>query len=394
MYCEIVLGVFGGNDMLKRFEISNYRTFEKTVVIDFADVGAYQFNQDCITDNIISKMIIYGRNATGKTNLGTAIMDIIDIALPMGVGVSSTGNFLNADSNERYAEFKYFFQFGKDEVIYSYKKFSNQQLLDEQLIVNNVEIFYNNFERSIGEFSQLGIVDADTAVLERYAKWLDDYESEGAEQIVTLPFLRWLINNTVLREDSLLLKLDDYIKRMRMIQVGARAPLHFPRFYELLEKDNNLQDFEDFLNIMGVECHLTFKALPDGQKELYFVHNKPVPFLQTASSGTRALMDLYRRLSFGKEASLMYIDEFDAFYHYEMSENVLKFFKAKYPKCQLILTTHNTNLMTNKLMRPDSVFILSRDGRLTALCNATTRELREGHNLEKLYISGEFDKFE
>ena len=38
--------------------------------------------------------------------------------------------------------------------------------------------------------------------------------------------------------------------------------------------------------------------------------------------------------------------------------------------------------------------ILSRKGTLTALCNATQRELREGHNLEKMYISGEFEKYE
>ena len=108
-----------------------------------------------------------------------------------------------------------------------------------------------------------------------------------------------------------------------------------------------------------------------------------------------ALVELYRRFVLrAGESSLIYLDEFDAFYHYEMSENVVRYFKKKYPKCQIIMTSHNTNLMTNKIMRPDCLFILSRSGTLTALCNATERELREGHNLEKMYISGEFEKYE
>ena len=90
----------------------------------------------------------------------------------------------------------------------------------------------------------------------------------------------------------------------------------------------------------------------------------------------------------------MYLDEFDAFYHYEMAENLVKYFKQMLPKCQIILSTHNTNLMTNRVMRPDCLFVLSRSGKLTALCDATMRELREGHNLEKMYISGEFEKYE
>lgn len=46
----------------------------------------------------------------------------------------------------------------------------------------------------------------------------------------------------------------------------------------------------------------------------------------------------------------------------------------------MILTTHNTDLMNNRIMRPDCLFILSQKGNLTALCDATQRELREGHH--------------
>lgn len=55
-----------------------------------------------------------------------------------------------------------------------------------------------------------------------------------------------------------------------------------------------------------------------------------------------------------------------------------------------ILTVSYTALMANRFMRPDCYFILTRD-RLVSLADATQRELRQGHNLEKLYMSGEFD---
>lgn len=57
--------------------------------------------------------------------------------------------------------------------------------------------------------------------------------------------------------------------------------------------------------------------------------------------------------------------------------------KETYPKCQIILTSHNTHLLSNKFMRPDCLFILSGKGILTSFCNSTQRELKEEHNLEK-----------
>ena len=87
--------------------------------------------------------------------------------------------------------------------------------------------------------------------------------------------------------------------------------------------------------------------------------------------------------------SFLWIDEFDAFYHYELSEKIVQILEEKI-QCQSVLTSHNTNLLSNKIMRPDCYFVLA-DGKLTPIMNATERELREGHNLEKLFKNGEFN---
>lgn len=383
--------------MLKKFTLKNYKNFKDEISIDFENIAGYQFSTDCITDGIISKMLIYGRNATGKTNLGNALMNIRTtmFGLPHYI---NTGIFLNADSIEETATFSYEFRFENYELIYRYTRFSNQELRNEELIIDGRTIFICDFEKEKFNFDNLEYINAETAIIDRYLQSMNvGNEEEIQEQ--KLPFLRWLISNVALNNDSVLIKLTNYVGRMLMI-VAGNGRSRFPRiinnrFYESLEDSIKLKDLEDFLNEMGIECKLKMKKLPDGQRELYFLHKKLVPFYETASSGTLSLIDLYRRLiPNGIEPAFIYLDEFDAFYHYEMAEKVINFFKRRYPKCQIIMTSHNTNLMTNRLMRPDCLFILSRTGTLTALCNATERELREGHNLEKMYISGEFDKYE
>ena len=383
--------------MLKKFTLKNYKNFKNEISIDFENTAGYQFSTDCITDGIISKMLIYGRNATGKTNLGKALIDIY-ITMFGGRHYIDTGIFLNADSIDETAVFSYEFRFESNELVYRYARFSNQELRDEELIIDGKTIFSCDFENDRFDFKNLEYINAETASIDRYLQSMDVGDEEEIQE-PKLPFLRWLISNVALGNDSILIKLANYVRRMLMVTAG-NGMLKMPRrmngsFYELLEDSNRLKDLEDFLNEMGIECKLILKKLPDGQRELYFWHEKLVPFYETASSGTLALVDLYRRLIPKSWApSFIYLDEFDAFYHYEMAEKVINFFKRRYPKYQIIMTSHNTNLMTNRLMRPDCLFILSRVGTLTALCNATERELREGHNLEKMYISGEFDRYE
>ena len=87
-------------------------------------------------------------------------------------------------------------------------------------------------------------------------------------------------------------------------------------------------------------------------------------------------------------ATFVFIDEFDAFYHFQLSFAVCKeLFKLK---CQVFLSSHNTFLMTNDLLRPDCNFVI-KDNEVRPICDRTDKDLRLGHNIEKLYRGGAFE---
>ena len=84
----------------------------------------------------------------------------------------------------------------------------------------------------------------------------------------------------------------------------------------------------------------------------------------------------------------VFIDEFDAFYHFALSKAVSK--RLFNLPAQVFVSSHNTALMTNDLLRPDCYFII--DGKeIKSLPQLTEKELRWGHSLEKLYRGGAFE---
>ena len=57
---------------------------------------------------------------------------------------------------------------------------------------------------------------------------------------------------------------------------------------------------------------------------------------------------------------------------------------------QVFLTTHNTDLLSNDLLRPDAYFYI-QNGALNSLDRLSQKELRSAHNLQKMFKAGSFD---
>lgn len=363
--------------MLKLFEVSGFKNFKETVRIDFSDIRDYKFNSHCITNNLISKAIIYGKNAIGKSNFGLALFDIVSHLSSKNVTPNMYDYYLNASNLNDYAEFRYVFEFAKGTLDYVYRKDEKQSLVYEKLFMDGELLFEYNYLKNKGHIDGIN----------KLAPTLN-WAFQDMDCI-----LKYVINNTVLDDEHPLRCMMRFVNNMLWFRsLDENRYIGFKTkstdYYDFIFEKATLCEFESFLHASGVEDNLIVKTNVDGKQVLYFETDVPLPFFKVASSGTRALYTFFYWYKTAKDVSLMFIDEFDAFYHFELAESIVSILE-KMNHTQVILTSHNTNLLTNKIMRPDCYFILTKD-KLTALANATTRELREGHNLEKLYMSGEF----
>lgn len=364
--------------MLKLFEVTGFKNFQNTIKLDFSDVRDYKFNDLCITNKLLSKIIVYGKNSVGKSNLGLALFDIVSHLTTNNVTPGLYKYYLNVNNKAPYAEFHYVFRFNSGEVDYRYRKNDKQLLVYESVLVDGVCLFTYDYENNRGDLSGL---EALTTTL--------NLTFRGSDSI-----LKYAIANSALYTDHPLYQMQRFVSHMLWFRsldenryIGYKA--NSKDYYDFIFEGNMLKEFESFLRKAGIKEQLIAKKDVDGTKRLYFHTKKPLPFFSVASSGTKALYTFFYWYKTATDVSLMFIDEFDAFYHYELAETLVELLEHM-SGFQTILTSHNTNLLSNRIMRPDCYFILTGE-KLISFANATKRELREGHNLEKLYMSGEFN---
>lgn len=110
------------------------------------------------------------------------------------------------------------------------------------------------------------------------------------------------------------------------------------------------------------------------------------------SDGTRRLLNLLPALyHMTSGASVFFIDEIDRSMHPLLSRTFLEFFLEKCDGSQLILTTHEANLLDLDLLRRDEIWFTEKDSSgATHIYPLTEFHDRGGDNLRKHYLQGRF----
>lgn len=369
-------------DMLKKFQVENYRGFKNTLLWDLSDTRDYGFRKNLIDNKIVKKSVVFGRNGSGKSSLCTAVVDITAHLLDTEKDDISQHLYTYVGNEDKFATFTYIFQFGKDEVMYTYCKANLTTLLFEAIAVNGKEMLVHNF-----------IDEKDNYI-----------KIPGAENLRTkglqkqLSVVKYIYNNTIQDENSVITKIMRFVSGMLYFRSLRDAnkyigyKLGSEKLNEIILNNGRLEDFNAFINDMGLNYTLVPLKLMSGALTIgaKFENDKVVEFESIASSGTRTLMLFYCWfIEFGKLTFLV-IDEFDAYYHHELSEKILSIIQS-FDNMQSMVTTHNVTLLHTDCTRPDCAYVIE-NGSINNLSSLTKRELREAHNIEKLYRANEFEK--
>ena len=251
-------------------------------------------------------------------------------------------------------------------------------LVEESLFVNRMNVF----ERKDNLFR----IDKQQFPMDESIE--KNFESNANNVSV----VNFLLTSYPLNSEHYLIKLNRFVNSMLWFRnldvrefIGLETSLTM--LDEFIITNNLLEDFADFLQeVSGQTFCFVVHSLTDKQI-LCRIDKREVPFRLVASTGTQSLQLLYFWLKRMDEASFVFIDEFDAFYHFRLAFEVCKQLFAL--DCQIFTSSHNTYLMTNELLRPDCNFILNNN-KIKCLADCTDKELRFGHNIEKIYRAGVF----
>lgn len=366
--------------MLTKFCVENFKNFKEKFEWDLTQHNNYEFNCETVGKYCVKKGLIFGINGSGKSNLGLALFDIILHLTDKEKLDQKYGYYLNLDSQKKYAEFEYHFVFADSKVVYKYQKTADRKLLREQLFINDNEmVFYDyvlneGFTKLVGT-ETLNLISNNEMSRVKYIK-SNAILKENPVNEVFYQFLHFV--------DNMLLfySLDE--RRYQGLALGRKS------VSEGIIESGKLKEFEDFLRSQGLEYKLVEREV-DGNKRIHCLFEEgEASLFAIASTGTKSLASFYYWYIMMESASLVFIDEFDAFYHFALAKKIVQLSKAL-EGTQVFFTSHNTDLISNDLLRPDCYFNIGK-GKINSISSLTDKELRRAHNLQKMYKAGAFDE--
>lgn len=372
--------------MLKRFSVRNFRGFANEIELRLDGASDYHFNEELVAGRFVKNALIYGKNGSGKTSLLRAMAHIVPVLTDLFFVPTLVNNMDCGNSNNDpggVAVFTYDLLLGNENIRYQFAK--DRKGLRYEKVFSENHLILSTENNTI-------YVDEDFFPELRQSAWREYYNG-------SISLVKYLGRMGIRMKNETLYKLLHFAESFLLVRSVingnefAGFTLQPTSIVLPLTDPKNLEEFETFLKECGIDYTLRVDPTQNpADPRLSVVFRKESRnFFEVASSGSIYLLLLfYWKKTIGDHLSLLCIDEFDAYFHDDCAEYIYKMLSSM--NCQVILTTHKTALMSNKNARPDVLFNLE-GGTIVSFAEASKgRELREAHNIEKLYRNGAFAK--
>jgi len=370
------------DDMLKRYTVSNFKSFKETTVFDLEKTN-YQMLSDSNTNGKILKGVLFvGANASGKSNSIMAIKFLLDSLL----GKKEVD--LNAQccvfAKRPVMKLKYEFEIDGAEIIYEIEYLLIDKLLKETLLVDNKKVFWRE-----GSYAEVAITE----------------HSIHKDVPGSTLFLRDIYFNTKFRGNTALQNWFAFLKNSVYVDLYSKNVLPYKDAHLSLKAyldKNGTNEINDFFRRFNFEQSIEYDSQAKGQwlqiessDKMIFLKRKgieePMPYLYE-SLGNRTLLTLLPAFFYCiKNKGMLLLDEFSSGFHNDLEELLIRFFMKSANGSQIIFVSHSTNLLSTSLLRPDQIYSVEFDAEGSKIKRFSSEKPREAQNLEKMYLSGVFN---
>lgn len=398
--------------MILEFSVENYRSFkERQTFSMIPDGGKIGHPENVITIakkyKVLKTAILYGANASGKSNFIKAFKALRDLVLKSAEQAPNKSfeeydpYAFSSDATTGSTQFE--IDFLLEEVRYNYAV-----AIESAVVVTENLSFYPKgketklFSRQKQDFDWGESLKGQKAVVGELTAENQLFLSKGAINNITQ--LAQIYE--FFKQQLLVIPVMDRLEETIYIDIKIREglfseknPIFKKKFKTLLKSfDTGIVDFKIEEKDKGTLSLSDYKIFME--HEVYDMEDNLVGTIfrpiYEESTGTRKLFALAGLiLQALLNGNTVVIDEFERSLHPTISNYILSMFnnpKINTKGAQIIAATHDTNLLTDETLRRDQIWIVEKDktGASELFSLTDLKGVRNNIPLEQWYLSGRF----
>jgi len=432
--------------MLKRFILENFSSYRDENILELT-AGRTELHPNHIVEfsnkkvKILKSAIIYGANASGKSNLIKAMEFARNIIIK---GFKDTETYkkyfrLDKNSNKKATQFEFEIELNNKFYSYGFSSFLDKKKIEEEWLYeigkSSDELIFKRKKNKIELGNKLR---KNKKIHERFKIYIEDMNNQSHQlflsEIVNKNLdnsAMQIFNNIYTWFNEKLIILHPNTKYGNISSIGSDENLSkvfkkhlntfntgiidissieedfeqtfkdFPSEFKIdIEKDLTLNNSKNKKIILRGSDGLFVTIYKDENNELKIqklglIHSKDVDDifeLQDESDGTKRLFDLIPLIAKFNADYTLIIDEFDRSLHPKLTKAFFElFYKLNNSKSQLIVTTHESTLLDLTLLRRDEIWFAEKDKNGTSKL-FTLNQFKERYDkkIEKAYLAGKY----